>query len=118
MSHVTGATDVDLVAALRRPGPLLVEFWMEGCGPCTMFAPVLEAFARDMPELPVLAYRLEYRDPARRLWKRHGIHATPTLILFQGGVEVWRGAGYRPQQHLRREIETALGGHSDISLAG
>ena len=91
---------------------------MQGCGPCTMFAPVLERFARPMPDLPVLAYRLEYRDGARRLWKRHGIHATPTLILFHDGVEVWRGAGFRTEQQLRREVETALGGAADLGLAG
>jgi len=45
-SHVTDKSFEQDV--LKAPGPVLVDFWAEWCGPCLQIAPFLEQLAKDM----------------------------------------------------------------------
>lgn len=105
MSAVIQIADPGFVSTvLHGRGPVLVEFWKEGCGPCTEYAPVVADLAGRRPDITVVGYRIEGRDPERRLWKRHNIEMTPTVILFVDGQEVARSAGVMT----RRQIEDGL----------
>jgi thioredoxin 1 len=65
------------------PVPVLVELWVEGCGPCLAMVPVLEGIAAEHEgRLRVGTVRL---DDAPELARRFEIMAVPTLILFTGG---------------------------------
>ena len=96
-------TDATFDAEVRKPGPILVDFWAEWCGPCHQVAPVLEEIAR--------AHAGRFRlgklniDENPRTPSRFGITSIPTLLLFHDGKLVDGIIGAVP----RAEIEAVLG---------
>ena len=76
-------TDETFDGEIRKPGPILVDFWAEWCGPCHRIAPVLEEIAKARGgrlRLGKLNVDESPRTPAR-----FGITSIPTMLLFRDG---------------------------------
>lgn len=71
--------------------PVIVDFWATWCGPCKMFAPILEQAAELLDGKAVIA-KVDI-DEAQTLAVRHGVMSVPTLIVFRDGKEVNRSVG-------------------------
>lgn len=92
---VTDASFEDDV--LNSEGPVLVDYWSEGCGPCLMLAPVLDEIASAYAgKVKVIKLNVDENPDTP---PKYGIRGIPTLMLFKDGeVEATRvGPGNKTQ---------------------
>src|SRR6187200_3423869 len=81
IKHVSDATfDKDV---LQSGNPVLVDFWAEWCGPCKMFAPVLDEIAKEYGDKLTIAKLDIDANPSTP--GKYGIRGIPTVILYKGG---------------------------------
>jgi thioredoxin 1 len=81
IKHVSDATfEADVLQADK---PVLVDFWAEWCGPCKMFAPVLDDVAKSYQDRLQVA-KLDI-DANPQTPSKYGIRGIPTVILYKGG---------------------------------
>ncbi len=86
--------------------PVLVDFWMFGCAPCSLISPILEKLSNDFEDKIILGK--VNLDTAPRTCQKYGINVAPTVILFKEGKPVSGFIGARPENEIRRRLEENL----------
>ncbi|MET9345281.1 thioredoxin family protein [Streptomyces termitum] len=104
---VTETSDAAFAADVLEAGvPVLVKFTAAWCGPCRQLTPVLAALAaEEAGRLRVVEIDVD-RNPEATV--RHGVLATPTLMVFRDGEPVRSMVGARPKRRLREELADVL----------
>jgi len=97
----TFSTDV-----LSAPGPVLVDFWAEWCGPCRAIAPSLEDLATEFAgKLEVVKVNID-ENPMTP--SQYGVRGIPTLMIFKDGKPAATQVGAAPKSALKTWIEASL----------
>lgn len=97
----------ELTPALEQSAlPVLVDLWAPWCGPCKAVAPALEQLARDLAgTLRVVKVNVDHApDVSARL----GVQGIPTMVLYDGGVEIARQVGALPGPAIRERVDREL----------
>ena len=90
MSLISLTPDSFSGLVLSQPGPVIVDFYAQWCGPCQAFAPVVEAFAMAHPQVQVCKADV---DALPEETARYGIQSVPTVLVFRDGEVVRRTVG-------------------------
>lgn len=88
-------------------GPVLVDFWGEGCAPCQALLPKLEKMAGDF-EGKVPFYKLNTTEH-KRLALSERVMGLPTILIYKEGkaVEMLAG-GQATEEAIRTKLEDLL----------
>ena len=87
---------------MQAKTPVVVDFWASWCGPCMMFAPVLEELDGELPQIKFCKVNV---DDERDLAMEFQIDSIPTLLCVKDGHVVRRLVGYREKDALKKELE-------------
>jgi thioredoxin 1 len=104
VTHVTDAEFDEKV--LKAPGPVLVDFWAEWCGPCKDIAPALEELAEEMTGAITVAKVDVDSNPSTPA--KYGVRGIPTLILFKNGEVSSMKVGALPKAKLVEWVRGAV----------
>jgi thioredoxin 1 len=91
---------------LKAPGPVLVDFWAEWCGPCKQIAPALEDLANELGEKVTVAKLNIDENP--KIPGQFGVRGIPTLMLFKDGKVAATKIGALPKGALLQWVESVL----------
>jgi thioredoxin 1 len=91
---------------LKAPGPVLVDFWAEWCGPCKAIAPALEDIANDLGDKVTVAKLNIDENP--KTPGQYGVRGIPTLMLFKDGKVAATKVGALPKKQLADWVESVL----------
>ena len=91
---------------LNAPGPVLVDFWAEWCGPCKMVAPILDEIAKEYGDKLTIAKVDIDSNPMSP--NEYGVRGIPTMILFKDGAPAATKVGAAPKSALKGWIESEI----------
>ncbi len=85
---------------------VLVDFSAEWCGPCKVLGPILREVKDEVGD-SVKIIKIDV-DKNQQLSARYKVMGVPTLILFKGGVQVWRQSGVMQKQELLSLLQSKV----------
>ena len=75
---------------LNSDKTVLIDFYADWCGPCKMFAPIIDEVANENQNIKVVKINI---DDNQDIAAKYQIMSIPTLVIVRNGNEVARSVG-------------------------
>jgi len=99
-------------AVLDSSIPVIVDFSTDGCGPCEVIVPVLQAVQTKLSgRLKIVQHNVTYQElleDSNELVKKYDVMGFPTLFLFKDGELVERIIGSYEEDFIINTFLAAL----------
>lgn len=95
--HLEKAEDFEKEVA---EGLVLVDFYADWCGPCSMLSPIIEQLNKEM-SIKVVKINTDFVPEIARAFR---VMSIPTLLLIENGKLVNRTMGYMPLDALKKFV--------------
>lgn len=91
---------------LAAPGPVVVDFWAEWCGPCKQIGPSLEEISEELGQQVTITKINIDENPNTPA--RYGVRGIPTLMLFRDGKVAATKVGALPKGKIVEWINNSI----------
>ena len=91
---------------LKGDKPVVCDFFATWCGPCKMFAPVMEQVAEEYADKAVFV-KVDV-DECNDLAVRYGIMSIPFVAVFKGGEMTAKTLGFMPKAQFEDFLSRSL----------
>ena len=81
---------------------VVVDFFANWCGPCKMFAPIVEEVSNELEKITFIKVDI---DEIESLPRQFDIMSIPTLLVFEKGELIKRHTGYMDKDELVQFIK-------------
>lgn len=95
--NVTDATFAAEVMSADLPGPILVDFHADWCGPCRTQGQILQRYAAKHSDVKIAKVDV---DQNLRLASEYDVRSIPTLLVVKGGQVTARHTGVARERDL------------------
>lgn len=96
--------DVALYGTIAKSKkPVVVKFYLKGCGPCKRMGPIVEKAAKEFSE-SITVINIELTDKTRYLMQVFNARGVPTLVFFKDGKKAEQFTGMLSQAELTYKI--------------
>ena len=95
-------TTNDFDQLLKDNEMVVVDFFATWCGPCKMYAPIVEKLASECPNIKVVKVDV---DEEGELAMRFAISSIPTTLVFKESKLIAKEIGYRSLDQLKSLIQ-------------
>ncbi len=92
---------------LKSDKPVIVDFWAEWCGPCSMVGPIVQEIGEDFKDKAVVG-KLDV-DNNPNVTRQFGIRNIPTILFFKNGEVADKQVGAVPKSVLANKLNALLG---------
>ncbi|WP_349945867.1 thioredoxin [Lacrimispora sp. BS-2] len=87
----------------NNSGIVLVDFWATWCGPCKMFAPIIDEIAdENLPDVKVGKVDVDQQPDLAGQFR---VMSIPTLVLFKDGKAAVTSVGVKSKKEVLEMIE-------------
>lgn len=87
---------------LNSEKPVVIDFYADWCGPCKMYAPIVESVATENEDIKVVKINI---DNAQDIAVKYNVMSIPTTIIIKNGEEVDRAVGMISKSELLNMVK-------------
>ena len=82
---------------------VIIDFFASWCGPCQMFIPVFEEFAKNNKDIEM--FKVDIDNDADFAGESN-VQGVPTIIAYKDGKELSRFSGFKSAEELKEFVDS------------